>query len=62
MALTRNADVFLADAADRADEDLRVEVSSMLSKRKREMPVRARIYGKLSEANRALLIKKLHVP
>jgi polyphosphate kinase len=34
----------------------------MLSKRKREMPVRARIYGKLTDQNRALLIKKLHVP
>ena len=62
VEVTRNADVFLADAADRADEDLRVEVSSMLSKRKREMPVRARIYGKLSDSGRALLIKKLHVP
>ena len=62
VEVTRNADVFLADAADRADEDLRNEVSSMLSKRKREMPVRARIYGKLSDANRALLIKKLRVP
>ena len=60
--VTRNADVFLADAADHADEDLRLKVSSMLTKRKREQPVRARISGKLTEANRALLIKKLRVP
>jgi len=62
VEVTRNADVFLANVADRADEDLRLKVSSMLSKRKREMPVRARIYGKLTDANRALLIKKLRVP
>jgi len=34
----------------------------MLSKRKKEMPVRARIYGKLADPCRSLLIKKLHVP
>ena len=62
VEVTRNADVFLADVADRADEDLRLKMSSMLSKRKREMPVRARIYGKLTDANRALLVKKLRVP
>ena len=63
VEVTRNADVFLSDVADRgADDDTRIKVSSMLSKRKREMPVRVRIYGKLTDANRALLIKKLHVP
>ena len=56
--VTRNADVFLTDV----DDDLRMKVSTMLTKRKREMPVRARIYGKLSDANRALLVKKLRVP
>ena len=63
VEVTRNADVFLSDVADRgADDDTRIKVSSMLSKRKREMPVRVRIYGKLTDANRALLIKKLRVP
>ena len=62
VEVTRNADVFLADVEDRADEDLRHKVSTMLTKRKREMPVRVRIYGKLSEPARALLIKKLRVP
>ena len=63
VEVTRNADVFLSDVADRgADDDTRIKVSSMLTKRKREMPVRVRIYGKLTDANRALLIKKLHVP
>ena len=61
VEVTRNADMFLADMADRADEDLRREMSSMLTKRKREMPVRVRIHGKLSGANRALLFKKLRV-
>ena len=61
VEVTRNADVFLSDVADRgADDDTRIKVSSMLTKRKREMPVRVRIYGKLTDANRALLIKKLH--
>ena len=62
VEVTRNADVFLSDVAADADDDLRLKVSTMLSKRKREMPVRARIYGKLTDANRALLIKKLRVP
>ena len=34
----------------------------MLSKRKREMPVRARICGKLTDPARALLIRKLRIP
>ena len=62
VEVTRNADVFLADVQDSADDDLRQKMSSMLTKRKRELPVRARIYGKLSDSNRALLIKKLRVP
>ena len=62
VEVTRNADVFLEDVEDRADEDLRHKVSTMLTKRKREVPVRVRIYGKLSDAGRALLIKKLRVP
>ena len=60
VKVTRNADVFLSQIADK--EDLRQKTSNMLSKRKREAPVRAQIYGKLSDASRALLIKKLHVP
>ena len=62
VEVTRNADVFLADAADHADEDLRQKVSTMLTKRRREMPVRVRLYGKLSDPARAILLKKLRVP
>ena len=62
VEVTRNADVFLEDVEDRADDDLRHKVSTMLTKRKREVPVRVRIYGKLSDQGRALLIKKLRVP
>ena len=62
VVVTRNADVFLSDVEDHADEDLRHKVSTMLTKRRREMPVRVRIYGKLSDQARALLIKKLRVP
>ena len=60
--VTRNADVFLTKDEIQADDDLRDKMSGMLSKRKREMPVRARIYGKLTDPCRALLIKKLHIP
>ena len=62
VEVTRNADVFLEDVAERANEDLRLKVSTMITKRKREMPVRVCVFGKLSNANRALLIKKLRVP
>lgn len=60
--VTRNADVFLTKDEIQADDDLRDKMSGMLSKRKREMPVRARIYGKLTDPCRALLVKKLHIP
>ncbi len=61
VAVTRNADVFLSDVEDHSDEDLRQKVSTMLTKRKREMPVRVRIYGKIPDAARAMLLKKLRV-
>ena len=60
--VTRNADVFFSSLEDRADDDFRNKVSGMLSKRKREMPVRVRIIGKLTDPARALLIRKLRVP
>ncbi len=59
--VTRNADVFMTKDEIQEDDDLRQKMSGMLSKRKREMPVRARIFGKLTDPARALLIKKLHV-
>ena len=61
VSVTRNADVFLSDVEDHSDEDLRQKVSTMLTKRKREMPVRVRIYGKLPDTARALLLKKLRL-
>ena len=61
VEVTRNADVFLSAAESSGDKDLRNKMSTMLSKRKREMPVRVRLYGKLPEAQRAMLIKKLRV-
>ena len=60
--VTLNADVFLSGAEEGVDDDLRNKVSGMLSKRKRETPVRVRIYGKLTEPARSLLVRKLHVP
>ena len=62
VEVTRNADVFLTDAANHPDEEMRQKVSTMLSKRRREMPVRVRIYGKLTDQARAILVKKLRVP
>lgn len=60
--VTRNADVFFSSVEDRADDDFRNKVSGMLSKRKREVPVRVRIYGKLTDPCRAALIRRLRVP
>ena len=60
VKVTRNADVFLSQMAGK--DDLREKTSNMLSKRKRETPVRAQIYGKLTDPARAMLVKKLHVP
>ena len=60
--VTRNADVFLTKDEIQGDDDLRDKMSGMLSKRKKEMPVRARICGKLTDPCRALLIKKLRIP
>ncbi|MBQ4426140.1 MAG: polyphosphate kinase 1 [Oscillospiraceae bacterium] len=60
--VTRNADVFLSDTDTSFDKDFRQDVSTMLSKRKREMPVRVRIDGKLTDSARAALIKKLRIP
>ena len=62
VEVTRNADVFLTNAASRADENLREKVSTMLTKRRREIPVRVRLYGKLNDSARALLLKKMRVP
>ncbi len=62
VEVTRNADVFLSAMEERADDDLPAKVAGMLSKRKREMPVRVRIWGKLTDSASALLIRKLRVP
>ncbi len=62
VKVTRNADVFLTSAASAKDEDLRQKTVAMLTKRKREIPVRAQIYGKLNDTAMAFLIKKLRVP
>ena len=62
VEVTRNADVFLSSMEERADDNLPDKVAGMLSKRKREMPVRVRICGKLSDSAQALLIRKLRVP
>ncbi len=62
LEVTRNADVFLSGVQNSGDKDLKNKVASMLSKRKREMPTRVRLYGKLSDNARAALIKKLRVP
>ncbi len=60
VKVTRNADVLLSQMADK--EDLREKTSTMLSKRKRETPVRVQIYGKLTDPARLMLIKKLRIP
>ena len=62
VKVTRNADVFLSDMAAGGSEDLRAKMSTMLTKRKREQPVRVQICGKLTDSARAQLLKKLRVP
>ena len=62
VKVTRNADVFLSDMAVGGSEDLRMKMSSMLTKRKREQPVRVQICGTLTDSARAQLLKKLKVP
>ena len=62
VRVTRNADVFLSNVEDRGNEDLRQKMSTMLTKRRREVPVRVQIYGKLTDTARATIIKKLKVP
>jgi len=62
VRVTRNADVFLSDLEVMGNEDLRQKMAGMLSKRRRAMPVRVQICGKLSEQARGLLTKKLRVP
>lgn len=62
VEVTRNADVFLTDLKFDEDEDSREKMSSLLSRRKRELPVRLRIHGKLNDSGKALLLRKLRVP
>ena len=62
VMVTRNADVFLSNVAESGNQEMRQKMGTMLTKRKRETPVRVQIYGKLSNTARALLIKKLRVP
>ena len=61
VRVTRNADVFLSNIEDRGGEEIRAKMSSMLSKRKRELPVRLQVNGKLSETAKALLMKKMRI-
>ena len=61
VRVTRNADVFLSNIEDRGGEEVRQKMSSMLSKRKRELPVRLLMNGKLSDSAKALLLKKMRI-
>jgi polyphosphate kinase len=61
IKVTRNADVFLSEKAPGGNADLRQKMESMLSKRKRELPVRLQIFGKLADAERDILVKKLKI-
>ena len=60
VRLTRNADVFLSDKL--TDQNFRMEMSAMLKKRKRQLPVRLQIFGgKLSPGARNHLTKSLRI-
>ena len=60
ITVTRNADVFIEENAD--NKDFREKMTKMLKKRKRGMPVRVRVFGKLSASSKTLLAKKLKIP
>ena len=60
VRVTRNADVLIDNLSE--DDDFRDKMTKMLKKRKREMPVRVQIFGKLSAASKAFLAKKIGVP
>ena len=60
ISVTRNADVFIEENAD--NEDFRDKMTKVLKKRRREMPVRLRVFGKLSPSTKALLAKKFNIP
>ena len=60
ISVTRNADVFIEENAD--NEDFRDKMTKVLKKRRREMPVLLRVFGKLSPATKALLAKKFNLP
>ena len=76
IQVTRNADVFLEDVEDRADDDVFIEnelegsmdadfrasMEKMLRKRKRQQPVRLQISGKPSPKLLGMLVKALKVP
>ena len=61
VKVTRNADVLLSELEGKGNEAMRQKVSTMLTRRRREAPVRVQVYGKLQDVNKALLIKKLRV-
>ncbi len=62
IKITRNADIFLTDIEYGRNDEMRQRMASMITRRRREMPVRLQICGKLSESTKALLVKKLKVP
>ena len=59
ISVTRNADMFIEENAE--NEDFRDKMTKMLKKRRREMPVRLRVFGKLSPATKTLLAKKFNI-
>ncbi len=62
VKVTRNADVFIEqNRGIIEDDDFRHKMENMLKKRKRELPVRLQINGKLQASTRAWLLKQLGI-
>ena len=61
LRLTRNADVFIEDDLRSFDADFRASMEKMLRKRKRQLPVRLQVDGKLSKSFMALLQRSFGV-
>lgn len=62
IKMTRNADVFIDDDMHARNFNFLTSMEKMLNKRKRLMPVRLEVQGKLSEKFKSLLCEKLNVP
>jgi len=61
IRLTRNADVFLEGIEDSYGEDFRSKMKKLLKKRKREMPLRLQVCGRISRSFASMLCENIGI-